>query len=1104
MKKTLLCIYAMLLGVVGYAQKQGDIPQLPNLIPPSPTAYELGKYGEVQVGHFTGTVQPSVPLTVYKTNNLQVPINLSYNASGIKVDQLTSNVGLGWSLNIGGVISRTVRGKPDENRTSKIPESVIGNYADRETIRYFESFAITNNRENLKDTSIDVFNYNFLGHSGQFILDNDKNIVPLIPKGLQIAMTNDGFTITDTLGVLYYFTVFEKTANRTYGQGHNVESLPAKTAWYLTKIIHPKGDEIYLAYESDAYTYDSNKAQSLTVLEPFYQVDCKGSILGSNAEISRVSTTMIRVIGGKKLKRITNNNDNTTLVIKYKNNPDVGITNLVDEITLSKESEIEAFTLKHLITNKNRVFLEEVIYKDPSKKYVFQYKKPELLPERMSFSQDHWGFYNGKNNLYFFPNPSKTETFSTALSVQNIGADKEIDPIVCQYGILEEIEYPTKGISKFTYENHSRTVVKDVYPDKTLVSISSGDFPGPPPPGGTTLGGIQIDESGEITTPNYEQDIVINAYVSLDDFSESCRNKNIPPHRVSANFSVYNVNKSQLEQLYVKSVAGLTSIGTGATIAPNRFHKTFYIKLDANTTYRFSLNGGDCVIAGASFLFHKEKPIPETIEKTDLIGGLRIKKKENIPNVGKTETIRYYYGDLNNLNKSSGFNYRSPWYVSNLVSTTPCQEGIPISGFYNYYTHKSLTSSSLRNLYESSSAFNTNYKYVTVSYGGDNFEKGGEQYEYFVKPDTPPAIVYGSIIENSPFDNFGWDNGLLKRKTLLKKKEDTFIKVQEVTNQYKRDNRFNDVVYGYTIKRVYELGTVFTRPDLRNLSNLDVMETRYRTNWFYMDRSEQKLYDDNGENPITSSTNYFYDNDTHLQLTRTETTDSNGLVLKTKTYYPDDVTSTSSLGHDNLTTTEKAAIDQLKTQNRIAEPIQVESYKNNVLQSTQRTNYKNFGGLYLPEFVQTAKGTSALEDRVVYHYYDNKGNPVEVSKKDGTKIYYVWGYQQTQPIAKIEGYGSITSAQQTAINNAITASNNDVSEATENTLRTRLETLRNSFTNEATQVTTFTYNPLVGVTSVTDPRGITMYYEYDAFNRLHLVKNSEGHIVKENEYHYKN
>ena len=64
----------------------------------------------------------------------------------------------------------------------------------------------------------------------------------------------------------------------------------------------------------------------------------------------------------------------------------------------------------------------------------------------------------------------------------------------------------------------------------------------------------------------------------------------------------------------------------------------------------------------------------------------------------------------------------------------------------------------------------------------------------------------------------------------------------------------------------------------------------------------------------------------------------------------------------------------------------VETYKNNVLQSTQRTNYKDWGNnIVLSKTVQILKGTPSLtnilEDRVVYHSYDDKGNPVELSKK---------------------------------------------------------------------------------------------------------------------------
>ena len=60
-------------------------------------------------------------------------------------------------------------------------------------------------------------------------------------------------------------------------------------------------------------------------------------------------------------------------------------------------------------------------------------------------------------------------------------------------------------------------------------------------------------------------------------------------------------------------------------------------------------------------------------------------------------------------------------------------------------------------------------------------------------------------------------------------------------------------------------------------------------------------------------------------------------------------------------------------------------------------------------------------------------------------------------------------------------------------------------------ITTYTYEPLVGITSQTDPLGIVTYYDYDNFGRLKEVYYYENNIispankrkVESYEYHYR-
>jgi YD repeat-containing protein len=50
---------------------------------------------------------------------------------------------------------------------------------------------------------------------------------------------------------------------------------------------------------------------------------------------------------------------------------------------------------------------------------------------------------------------------------------------------------------------------------------------------------------------------------------------------------------------------------------------------------------------------------------------------------------------------------------------------------------------------------------------------------------------------------------------------------------------------------------------------------------------------------------------------------------------------------------------------------------------------------------------------------------------------------------------------------------------------------------------TYTYDPLIGITSMTDQNNITTYYEYDSFSRLKYIKDQNKNILKAYDYHYK-
>ena len=160
--KTLLFVF--FIGYFCYGQEEME---LPNYTPPSPEASAMTKFADLQANEFSGMVSHTIPLYTYKAGQLELPISISYNGAGVRVDDISTWVGINWTLNAGGVITRTVRDLPDEqaglNRVILSDTDVsyydLNTYDGTAEGNYILSLAYNTQY----DTEVDIFQFNFNG-----------------------------------------------------------------------------------------------------------------------------------------------------------------------------------------------------------------------------------------------------------------------------------------------------------------------------------------------------------------------------------------------------------------------------------------------------------------------------------------------------------------------------------------------------------------------------------------------------------------------------------------------------------------------------------------------------------------------------------------------------------------------------------------------------------------------------------------------------------------------------------------------------------------------------------------------------------------------------
>ena len=245
--KSIIYVTIIFFFCVSSSISQPNNSYLDNVMMPPPDAASLGKYGDIPVSHYTGVPSVGVPIHTVAVGPLSMPISVSYHASGIKVGEPASKVGLGWSLQAGGMISRTVQGLKDEHMEGYYYKGdSIPTYGPtlQDTCDYLEFILDVDN--NLKDPEPDIFSINMPGGSGKFYINKDREVV-LVPKqDIRVAplfssstshVTHlTGFVVTSPDGTVYRFgDTGDGNPAIEYTGGGNYPKIPA--GWYLVKRI---------------------------------------------------------------------------------------------------------------------------------------------------------------------------------------------------------------------------------------------------------------------------------------------------------------------------------------------------------------------------------------------------------------------------------------------------------------------------------------------------------------------------------------------------------------------------------------------------------------------------------------------------------------------------------------------------------------------------------------------------------------------------------------------------------------------------------------------------------------------------------------------------
>lgn len=1100
MKYRIVCSQLLCL-VVYTASAQG--PQLATVTPPSPASQAFQKYGDIPVSAYTGVPNISVPIYTIKSHDITVPISLSYHASGIKVSEDATNVGLGWVLNAGGTLSRNVVGLDDwqgANYFNGTGGNTILDFAGfigpTQAISTGCNLQMFNKAPNAQQTiwnyNIDTFEqaapvfdfqpdqyyYNFAGHSGKFeLLRNKQAVIQNLEKIKIYPIASDGSTweAKTADGFTYDFML-----NEYYHDNANHFS-----TWYLTKITSPLGNTVTFVYTANSSYVTSVGGYSET-RDDYDNADNDPSLVVTNTgwqkgynpgkwyysqELTEIDFTNGKVVFSySNLRQDLPNADQLDSIRVYRTgqtSPDKTIAfnysyfngNVDASFNLNGSPTPQQSLRLRLDSVTEKGYFGGQYIKNPP--YSFTYNQSEL-PAKTSFARDHWGYFNGKlghTSLIptFLPLNNGSNVFMAQLGL--MGVERDADPNYSSAFILTQIKYPTGGYTTFDYESNDFDVAKSEINDFTwfaeqqtvAYAIEQQTQTGYDIQLGHYLGvGQTLDLTTEFKNKDgsYPQVTLTSAFRLSGGTGANCNDIFLPANVVY--FELRGPSGNLIDHV---DPGALRTCGTGVTGAcagcqtgsPVFSYTMTYALPPAVYTWTAYVQPGNTYMAKlqdihATYEWYTTSSSP-TINNFGQGGGLRIMRITDHDGMNEANNkIRHYLYDRYGPNASGqqveysyGRRMSNPQYsyFTNSWDIGSVQTG---SGCVatNYFTaHLMRSSDSDVPLNGSAAGAVVGYDTVT-ELEGNNGEYGQKVFTYINVPDAVSSFTdqytgFG-LPEMPPYGSNGttMTNGSLLTETDYVNRNGNMVMVKQVNNQYSTLSSFlsnGNLIYGLSDRAlpVYLHGDMCAGGGTTLCNTNEVMTyLSMQSAWNVLSQSTELTFDQNNPSLNSSSTTqYFYENPNHLQLTKTVTTNSKGELITSHTQYPLDFTNTTGTDafskgvaylQNNFfisTPVEKYVQrsnsdgSNLRTTNAVLTTFNATKPTPSVVQETEVTSPITS---FTPASTSASGSTynSAYQPLLSFDSYDADGNLLQQHKVGNMNTSYIWDYNIGLPICEVK------------------------------------------------------------------------------------------------------